>query len=141
MRRLPKTHKKLPMKKEDEPDFYNLDKANPLPALEEVPLPASTMVPPIRPQQDPRGGLVPQMHGMGSPSAMTPAFHSLSGGKDFSEPRDGLMGIGQSRQSNSFVNSNMGINGINNMNSMNGMSGMNGMNGMNNMNHICHKKW
>ena len=26
MRRLPKTHKKLPMKKEDEPDFYKMDK-------------------------------------------------------------------------------------------------------------------
>lgn len=35
MRRLPKTHKKLPMKKQDEPDFYKLDKASPLPELEE----------------------------------------------------------------------------------------------------------
>ena len=32
MRRLPKTHKKLPMKKQDEPDFYRLDQSNPLPA-------------------------------------------------------------------------------------------------------------
>jgi hypothetical protein len=39
MRRLPKTHKKLPMKKGDEPDFYSLDKANPLPALEDAPIP------------------------------------------------------------------------------------------------------
>jgi hypothetical protein len=31
MRRLPKTHKKLPMKKQDEPDFYAMDKDNPLP--------------------------------------------------------------------------------------------------------------
>mmetsp|Transcript_34877 Transcript_34877/g.49496 ORF Transcript_34877/g.49496 Transcript_34877/m.49496 type:complete len:370 (-) Transcript_34877:2-1111(-) len=35
MRRLPKTHKKLPMKKQDEPDFYKLDKASPLPDLDE----------------------------------------------------------------------------------------------------------
>ena len=35
MRRLPKTHKKLPMKKQDEPDFYKLDKTSPLPELEE----------------------------------------------------------------------------------------------------------
>jgi len=39
MRRLPKTHKKLPMSKKDEPDFYALDKAKPLPALEDAPIP------------------------------------------------------------------------------------------------------
>lgn len=38
MRRLPKTHKKLPMKKEDEPDFYKMDKDCSLPPLEEIPL-------------------------------------------------------------------------------------------------------
>lgn len=37
MRRLPKTHKKLAMKKEDEPDFYKMDETNPLPELEETP--------------------------------------------------------------------------------------------------------
>jgi hypothetical protein len=36
MRRLPKTHKKLPMKKEDEPDFYKMSKENPLPPMEEI---------------------------------------------------------------------------------------------------------
>lgn len=36
MRRLPKTHKKLPMKKHDEPDFYKLDKSSPLPDLVET---------------------------------------------------------------------------------------------------------
>ena len=43
MRRLPKTHKKLPMKKEDEPDFYKLDKQNPLPPLEEQPMLSAKM--------------------------------------------------------------------------------------------------
>lgn len=38
MRRLPKTHKKLTMKKENEPDFYKMDKESPLPPLEEVPI-------------------------------------------------------------------------------------------------------
>jgi hypothetical protein len=38
MRRLPKTHKKLPMKKEDEPDFYKMDKECALPPLEEIQL-------------------------------------------------------------------------------------------------------
>lgn len=35
MRRLPKTAKKLPMKKGEEPDFYAMDKSSPLPPLEE----------------------------------------------------------------------------------------------------------
>ena len=39
MRRLPKTHKKLPMKKGDEPDFYKMDQRCPLPALEDAPIP------------------------------------------------------------------------------------------------------
>jgi hypothetical protein len=39
MRRLPKTHKKLPMRKKDEPDFYALNKTNPLPSLEDAPIP------------------------------------------------------------------------------------------------------
>lgn len=39
MRRLPKSHKKQPMKKEDEPDFYKLAQQQPLPALEDAPIP------------------------------------------------------------------------------------------------------
>eukprot|EP00980_Cylindrotheca_fusiformis_P012409 scaffold3046_cov105-Cylindrotheca_fusiformis.AAC.8 len=48
MRRLPKTHKKLPMKKEDEPDFYDSDKISPLPSLEESPLPSTSVMPPMK---------------------------------------------------------------------------------------------
>ena len=44
MRRLPKTHKKLPMRKQDEPDFYLLDKTNPLPAIEDAPVPGGLSV-------------------------------------------------------------------------------------------------
>lgn len=36
MRRLPRTHKKLAMSKEEEPDFYELEKCSPLPSLEEA---------------------------------------------------------------------------------------------------------
>ncbi|CAB9527376.1 stress transcription factor A [Seminavis robusta] len=66
MRRLPKTHKKLPMKKEDEPDFYKMDKENSLPPLEEIQLSAPKM----------RGG----MAGMGAqqPLAFTPVAHKAS---------------------------------------------------------------
>jgi hypothetical protein len=44
MRRLPKTHKKLPMRKQDEPDFYLLDKSTPLPAVEDAPIPGGLSV-------------------------------------------------------------------------------------------------
>lgn len=48
MRRLPKTHKKLPMKKEDEPDFHDAAKISPLPSLEESPLPVTSIMPPMK---------------------------------------------------------------------------------------------
>lgn len=41
MRRLPKTHRKLPMKKKDEPDFYSLDKTHRLPPLDAAPIPGA----------------------------------------------------------------------------------------------------
>ena len=124
MRRLPKTHKKLPMKKEDEPDFYKLDKSNPLPTLEEAPLPSSTIVPPLRPQQGIPGGMVPPMHGIGAPGGMPAAFKESYG------PRDGLMGMGmgQGLPPNGFVNPAMGMNPMNA-----GLAGMNPMNGIDNL--------
>ena len=36
MRRLPRTHKKLTMGKDEEPDFFELAKTSPLPSLEEA---------------------------------------------------------------------------------------------------------
>jgi len=42
MRRLPKTQKKLPMKQEEEPDFYAMDKQNPLPFCNEATFPLGT---------------------------------------------------------------------------------------------------
>ncbi len=36
MRRLPRTHKKLTMNKEEEPDFFELEKTSPLPSLDEA---------------------------------------------------------------------------------------------------------
>jgi hypothetical protein len=54
MRRLPKTHKKLPMKKKDEPNFYKLDQTHPLPAIHEAPIPGQAAVQVMRsrfPQQ------------------------------------------------------------------------------------------
>lgn len=118
MRRLPKTHKKLPMKKEDEPNFYSMDKAHPLPTLEESPLPHSTIVPQI-PRQGGLGGMggMQQMHGMGAPGAgMPPAFFNQPGPKDSFEAREvpSMMGMGQPRGP-----MNMGMQGMQNMNSMN----------------------
>jgi hypothetical protein len=52
------------MKKEDEPDFYTLDKTNPLPSLEESPLPATTLLPPgMRPST--MGGIPGAVGSMG----------------------------------------------------------------------------
>lgn len=61
MRRLPKTHKKLPMRKQDEPDFYLLDKTNPLPSVEDAPIPGGIAV-----SQPMRGGQMPPQGGPGS---------------------------------------------------------------------------
>jgi len=71
MRRLPKTHKKLPMKKEDEPDFYDRDKISPLPGLEESPLPASSIIPPMKRPMLGASGVRPNLTGslpVGAPS-------------------------------------------------------------------------
>eukprot|EP00934_Nitzschia_sp_Nitz4_P006946 Nitzschia sp. Nitz4//scaffold85_size83877//13680//15091//NITZ4_005218-RA/size83877-augustus-gene-0.158-mRNA-1//-1//CDS//3329559104//6936//frame0 len=132
MRRLPKTHKKLPMKKEDEPDFYALDKAQPLPTLEEVPLPPTAMMPAMR-QQQAIGGA---SSGMLTPANMMPPMPAgapslgMTNLKDF-EPRESLIGMmGQSRGTGgpSLGMNGMGMNGM----GMNGM-GMNGMGSMGNM--------
>ena len=42
MRRLQKSHKKLPMNKQDEPNFYNTEKYGALPQIEDVPIPQLT---------------------------------------------------------------------------------------------------
>jgi len=82
MRRLPKTHKKLPMKKDDEPDFYAMDKENPLPSVEDAPLPPGmTSGDGANPIGFPHGagGPFPTM-GMGmGPVGMNPAMASRLG--------------------------------------------------------------
>lgn len=124
------------MKKEDEPDFYKLDKTNPLPSLEDSPVPSTTLVPQIRPQPGLGGAMVPTaMHSMSSAAGMPSGFHGLSGPKDSYEARDGLMGMGmgmgQSLHSNGFVNPGLGMNAA--MNVIPGMNNMNAMNGINNL--------
>jgi hypothetical protein len=48
------------MKKEDEPDFYDAEKISPLPSLDESPLPATSIMPPMkRPML--RGGVKPSL--------------------------------------------------------------------------------
>mmetsp|Transcript_41095 Transcript_41095/g.99050 ORF Transcript_41095/g.99050 Transcript_41095/m.99050 type:complete len:206 (-) Transcript_41095:140-757(-) len=63
MRRLPKTHKKLPMKKEDEPDFYNREKISPLPGLDESSLPVTSIIPPIKRPMLGSAGIRPNVTG------------------------------------------------------------------------------
>lgn len=133
MRRLPKTHKKLPMKKDDEPDFYAMDKSHPLPTLEEAPLPTTAMMPAMR-QQQALGAASP---GMLTPSNIVPPMGTTSGMgmsayKDF-EPRDSLIGMmGQSRACT--TGSGMGMSGMNGMSSMGSLNGMGGMSSMGSLN-------
>jgi hypothetical protein len=152
MRRLPKTHKKLPMKKEDEPDFYAMDKAQPLPALEEVPLPSNTMMPQMMPQmrqqQGLGGGLMQAQMGVMPSAGMSfkdtfetrePLMGLPSAGmqfKDTFEGRDSLMGLNQSRQANGFPTPSMTMSGMGAMNGMGAMHGMGGMNGLGGMNNL-----
>jgi len=133
------------MKKEDEPDFYTMDKANPLPSLDEVPLPNSAMMPQMRQQQALGGGA-----GF-NPMGVMQASGGMSPFKD-SFDRDPLIGMSQQRQPN-FAPAGMGMNmnqgmgmtphpgmmnmgGMNNLSSMGALGGMNNMNTMNTMNGI-----
>jgi hypothetical protein len=75
MRRLPKTHKKLPMKKEDEPDFYKMDKEGPLPPLEEIPLSNAKMQSAMRGQQPLAFSPVPQGQGMQRPIGLSRSMY------------------------------------------------------------------
>lgn len=116
MRRLPKTHKKLPMKKKDEPDFYKLDQSNPLPQIHEAPIPgAAATVQAMRSSQNAGSG----MHSpYNSSSIVTPPHLSPN------QPGPNLInGGGQSGLM-------MGPGGSGGMNGMNGMGvGSMGMGG------------
>lgn len=133
MRRLPKTHKKLPMKKEDEPDFYAMDKANPLPSLEDAPLPSTAMMPQMRQQQaigGPGAGMLP-------PQMMTPmgAGAGMAGMSAFGEARDPFIGVmSQARGAGQFGGNAMGMNAMGSIGGMGAMNGMGSMNGMPTMN-------
>ena len=133
MRRLPKTHKKLPMKKEDEPDFFELDKRSPLPPLGETKIPNTAPV---------GQGLLGASNQMGFFSGMS-AFDQRD------HPLMGMMGQQHQLSAQaplSAMSNGMGMNGMSSMNSMGGLNGllgsmnatgmgsMNGMDGLGPMN-------
>jgi hypothetical protein len=148
MRRLPKTHKKLGMKKKDEPNFYKLNQTHPLPALHEAPIPGAAAVQVMcnriphsgSPQLDSSSNLSPITQQQQNMMIVTPnvspqhAGPGIMGGNNFMP--NGGVGNG------SFLGSNMaGMGGMNNMGpgnfGMGGMShvsqgnmGMNGRSGM-----------
>lgn len=93
MRRLPKTHKKLPMKKNDEPDFYGMDKANPLPTMEEIPLGqppgvSSIGMPSLSKPPGMSLSMGMGMQGRGSPSNFTgmSGFNNMGAASNYNEP-------------------------------------------------------
>lgn len=142
MRRLPKTHKKLPMKKDDEPDFYSMDKANPLPSLDECSQSQGLSMNQIRQQHCLISGSNVVQNQV--PMNMGPNM----GGISAFETRDPLMGImGHQRSQNSLPGGNCmsmnnmspmgsmsGLNIMNTMGSMNSMGTMNGLNGLGHLN-------
>lgn len=131
MRRLPKTHKKLPMKKDDEPDFYAMDKANPLPTLEEAPLPSTAMMPQIRQAQGMGGPSAAGILAPGMMGAMTGGPSAMAGMAAF-EARDPLMGMmGQARGVSGHLGGGaMAMSGMAQMGAMAGMESLGAMTGL-----------
>lgn len=137
MRRLPKTHKKLPMQKKDEPDFYKLDQTNPLPEVHEAPVPgAAATVQAMRngPVTTTNPNMSPLSHNqsgsaMGSSSSclVTPnisPYHSqnIIGGPQHASMINGSPSGGSMNGMNSMGNMSSGYMRSNNMNSMGFMS-------------------
>jgi len=137
MRRLPKTHKKLPMKKKDEPDFYKLDQSNPLPEVHEAPVPgAAATVQAMRngPITPTNSGLSPMSHpgGNNDSSIVTPHMspnhaQTFIGGPGISQ-HNNMMGNHGMNGYNTMGGSPQQHNGANIMSNSNFMNaGMNGM--------------
>ena len=152
MRRLPKTHKKLPMRKKDEPDFYKLDKTSVLPALEDAPVPgaAATTLAIRQHQQHPHVQVSMRTHqhspisSIVTPPHMSPSLlnlnghgqsgmnHSSLGGQNNGFMEGGTdMGLCDPIISNSGPGSNCGL-GSSGM----GLSGLGGLGGMGQNGHL-----
>lgn len=124
MRRLPKTHKKLPMKKQDEPDFYKLDKSSTLPELEESSGAVGSMTP-----RRPAPGLPGSMPGGGFTGMQSQMMGPPGGGGGMLPPgfgfnKQGMMGGGKDAMSN--MNAMMG-GGADHLRSQPGMNGVSGL--------------
>lgn len=93
MRRLPKTHKKLPMKKQDEPDFYKLDSSNPLPQIHEAPVPgAAATLQAMRANGQVMAPMSsPMSHHQSGSSVVTPHLSPHHGGPSFMGGHSGDM--------------------------------------------------
>ena len=126
MRRLPKTHKKLPMKKKDEPDFYKLDSTNPLPEVHEAPVPgAAATVQAMRANSSamnpPNASLTPLSHRQGSAissSIVTPNLspnnpQTIIGGQGYSNVLGGGHGGSNSNNMNYMGSPSSGMNFMN----------------------------
>jgi len=130
MRRLPKTHKKLSMRKEDEPDFYAMDKTQPLPKLNEAPLPGSCMMPPMRLIQGLSGGSMSGQMGDMSITASAGTY------KDSFHVRDSFIGFGQPLQRRGFASAISGMKGTDGFGGIRGMGFIDSMGGINGMQSI-----
>jgi hypothetical protein len=147
MRRLPKTHKKLPMKKKNEPDFYKLDQVNPLPQIHDAPIPgAAATVQAMRagpppPGSSANGDALPL--GVGAPMTQSHMDNPLGIVTPNMSPNHGGASIIGGGLSDNYAtlnhNTGSGMSGMrSNMNSYGNMNSMgNGM-GMSSMNSLSH---
>jgi hypothetical protein len=142
------------MKKEDEPDFYVMDKGNPLPAVDDAPLPPGISTESVMMRSAMTGGMSPMRGGMGpdmmanremmmmrgmSPMRGGGAADMMAGYKDPLLSRSmGGMGMGGMTPMSSMGGMSGGMmGGMSSMGGMGGMSapmgGMSGMSGMSGM--------
>ena len=131
MRRLPKTEKKVPMKKQDEPDFRALDRLNPLPVLEESAaiVDSSFSVDHVRNQPGPSMDSIMSM-GIGQGMVRPSAFKPL-------DPRMGVIRQQDHGLAQSSIPPAMGtrmMNPIGDMGSVQSMGAMGSMGSMQSMN-------
>lgn len=157
MRRLPKTHKKIPMKKEDEPDFRAMDKTNPLPQLDDSMSIAGKSnglgLNKFRQQKQPQPNMPGNMsmglsQGMGN---MSMGLSQGMGGLSAFESRDPLLGMMTQQRlagsPSSLAGPGMGLNMMNSMGAsrmggmgsftgLGGMGGLGGLGGFSGMNHM-----
>jgi hypothetical protein len=115
-----RTHKKLPMKKEDEPDFYDTEKISPLPSLDESSLPPTSILPPTKRPMLRGGGVKPSL-----PTSLPTAPPGMG-----MDGRDPFLAMNPSLAMNARIGGLGPYGGMGTYGGMGGVGGPSGMSGM-----------